>query len=145
MATVSPNPFAQRVITKTLYTLPSGSETLFTISGGPIQIQFFSGFVEAEIGGTSYTGFIRASNGTGANNDFSSALPMTGMVQGTMIDFIAPFDVPPTGRPRVENYGFILSYISTGSIVLVPGGTAGSGSVTFSMVYMPMSAQTRVT
>lgn len=144
MATVNPNPFAQKVLSKTITTLPSSTLNLFQITGGPIQIMYCTGLVEADIAGTSYSVYVRNQNGS-SQSDFSSAITATGLSKATMIDFLAPFDTPPSGNPRADNYGINAYFVSTGSIQLVPGGTAGTGTLTVSIVYWPMTLETRVT
>lgn len=144
MATNNPNPFAQKTVSKTLSTLPGTATNIFTVSGGPVQLVMVCGFVESTIGGTSYTGYVRASNGSGTR-DFSNAVTLTGMTGGTVLDMMATFDTPPSGNPRVDIYGVSLFYIPAGDIQFVPGGTAGDGVFTVSLAYIPMTPSSKIT
>lgn len=140
MTTSRTNPFGQKIVTKQLTSaqLAAGDIDLFTITT-PVQIVYILAHVDLTFTGTAFTCHLEIIGDVDSGTQgFSDDITLTSLTRGTCIDFLNPFGTPPSGNPISSLSGFSGTYTSPGTIYGTFGGTYGAGSITFTLVYVPL-------
>jgi hypothetical protein len=146
-------PVAEKCVSKTLTTIVSGQNGLFTIAGGPIKIIEIVGYVSTEIEGKSclinYT-----ANPTDPATDTQIGTTGTALeINADAIGTLYTWDGVLANNLTATTNGVALGTATYSGVIIPPGAlelkavvsTSATGAITFYMRYMPLATGVTVT